>query len=261
MMEPTLSVSMRFIFKSQLTALDQVLPLVIAHKKKPLSGLFLFRGSTSLHENISHSLACCYFLQMLPDFVHGMPIFPEALGAAVFAFENDLRPAQTLTTPQHDQPSFVLRQYIKQEPMDTKALFPVALYLLFTHGHFLSDFFTPCYLSCYLVGYATTSMTFSHATAHLDIFQLLPQHPQPFLFFNHLRGMTQGTPHRLFHLFSVQSPKHLLIAHDIQRQLITIQLFTFFSGFLLDPLNATPVFFVKGSTAAGLFAFFLLCQP
>ena len=83
MMEPTLSVSMRFIFKSQLTALDQVLPLVIAHKKKPLSGLFLF----------PHILACCYVLPMLPDLVHGASVFSEALGAAVFAFENDLRPA------------------------------------------------------------------------------------------------------------------------------------------------------------------------
>ena len=197
---------------------------------------------------------------MLPDLVHGAPVFPKALGAAVFAFENDLRPAQPLPTPQHDQPPFVLWQHIKQEPMDTEALFPVTLYLLFTCRHFLSDFLTPCGLSCYLVGYATTSVALSHAAAHLDIFQLLPQHPQPFLFFNHLRGMTQGTPHRLFHLFSVQSPKHLLNAHGIQRQLITIQLFTFFSGLSLDPLNATPVFFVKGSTAAGLFAFFLFRQ-
>ena len=261
MMEPTLSVSMRFIFKSQLTALDQVLPLVIAHKKKPLSGLFLFRGSTSLLENISHSLACCYFLPMLPDLIHSTSVFPETLGAAVFAFENDLRPAQTLPASQHNKPPFVLRQNIKQEPMDTKALFPVALYLLFTHGHFMSDFFTPRSLARHLVRYAAASVTLSHAAAHLDIFQLIPQHPQPFLFFHHLRGMTQGTPHRLFHLFSVQSPKHLLIAHDIQRQLITIQLFTFFSGLSLDPLNATPVFFVKGSTTAGLFSFFLLCQP
>ena len=250
-MEPTLSVSMRFIFKSQLTALDQVLPLVIAQKKKPLSGLFLF----------PHILACCYFLPMFPNLVHGASVFSEALGAAVFAFENDLRPAQPLPTPQHDKPPFVLRQNVKQEPMNTKALFPVALYLLFTHGHFLSDFFAPRSLARHLVRYAAASVTLSHAAAHLDIFQLIPQHPQPLLFFHHLCGMSQGTPHRLFHLFSVQSPKHLLIAHDIQRQLITIQLFTFFSGFLLDPLNATPVFFVKGSTAAGLFAFFLLCQP
>ena len=238
-----------------------ILPLVIAHKKKPLSGLFLFRGSASLLENISHSLACCYVLPMFPDLVHGASVFPEALGAAVFALENDLRPAQTLPTPQHNKPSFVLRQNVKQEPMYAKALFPVTLYLLFTCRHFLSDFLTPCDLSCYLVGYAAASVALSHAAAHLDIFQLIPQHPQPFLFLNHLSGMSQGTPHRLFHLFSVQSPKHLLIAHDIQRHLITIQLFTFFSGFLLDPLNATPVFFVKGSTAAGLFPFLLLRQP
>lgn len=230
------------------------------HKKKPLSGLFLCRGSTSLHENISHILACCYFLPMFPNLVHGASVFSEALSAAVLALKNNLRPAQPLPTPQHNQPPFVLRQNIKQEPMYAKTLFPVTLYLLFTCRHFLSDFLTPCGLSCYLVGYATTSMTFSHAAAHLDIFQLVPQHPQPLLFFHHFCGMPQGTPHRLFHLFSVQSPKHLLIAHDIQRHLITIQLFTFFSGFLLDPLNATPVFFIEGSTAAGLFAFFLLCQ-
>ena len=194
---------------------------------------------------------------MFPDLVHGASVFPEALSAAVFAFENDLRPTQTLTTPQHNQPPFVLRQNVKQEPMNTKALFPVALYLLFTHGHFMSDFFAPRSLSRHLVRYAAASVTLSHAAAHLDIFQLVPQHPQPLLFFNHLRGMTQGTPHRLFHLFSVQSPKHLLIAHGIQRQLITIQLFTFFSGLSLNPLNSPTVFLEKSSTAAGLFAFFL----
>jgi hypothetical protein len=171
---------MRFIFKSQLTALDQVLPLVIAQKKKPLSGLFLF----------PHILACCYFLPMFPNLVHGAPIFPEALSAAVFALKNNLRPAQPLPTPQHNQPPFVLWQHIKQEPMNTKALSPVALYLLFTHGHFMSDFFAPRSLSRHLVRYAAASVTLSHAAAHLDIFQLVPQHPQPFLFFHHLRGMS-----------------------------------------------------------------------